>query len=109
MPSPAAYVTSQPSPDPAQRLEPVAEQLAQLVLAGQPERLVEADRVQRPLGRAVESEDGLVGEVLRLDREVADPEDLVGEQLGVDDEPVARRGLPQDAGVVGQARGRVRG
>ena len=91
----------------AHRLEPVAEQLAQLVLAGQPERLVEGHRVQRPLGGAVEPEQRLVAVGLHLDGEVADPEDLAGEQLGVDDEAVAGRGLPEHAGVAKEGAGEL--
>ena len=74
--------------------ERAAQQLAQLVLVRQPQRVFEGDGVERPLGRAVEGEDAAGRIVARLDRHLADGED-VGLELGlVELEPVARPRVP---------------
>ena len=87
-----------------ERTERPAQQLPQLVLARQPHRVADRDRVERPLGRAVEAEDRVGRELLRLDRHLADRED-VGLDLGLDGaghvelEPVAGLRVPREPGL----------
>ena len=65
--------------EPLQPLEPVAERVAQLVLARQPDHLVLAYAVQRPLDGAVEAHLRAGGQVGHLDGHAADHEHLLVE------------------------------
>src|SRR5215210_6385292 len=61
-------------------LEPphaLADQLAQLVLARQPQHPVLLDAVERPLSGPVEPHEGAAGRVMDLDHHVADHEDVL--------------------------------
>jgi hypothetical protein len=79
-------------------LEVLAEQVAQLGLARQPHHRVLLDAVERPLGGAVEA-DHLAGRVLvDVDRHVAEDEDVLVHVAVGDDEAVARRRRPVNAG-----------
>jgi len=53
-----------------------AQQIAQLILAGQPHGIGEGDGVECPLGRAVEGEVYTARRLARLDRHPADREDV---------------------------------
>ena len=82
-----------------EQAEGSAQQFAQLVFARQPERIVERDRVERPLGRAVEAEHRSGRIAVRLDRHVADREDVALEVGEGDLEAVAGRRGPDQSGV----------
>src|SRR5450756_63437 len=82
-----------------QRDEGPAEELAELVLAREPERLLLGNGVQRPLGGPVEAEDGAGRVLANLDGHLAQREDLAAEGGLRKDEAVARSGRPPQAGI----------
>src|SRR6478735_6075575 len=82
---------------PRQAAERAAEQLAELVLARQPHRVVLGDRVERPLGGAVEPEHGARRVRVRLDGHLADGEDLARQRRLAEREPVPGRRRPAQA------------
>src|SRR4051794_41153023 len=81
-----------------QGAEGAAEELAQLVLPRQPQRVLDRHRVEGPLGGPVEAEDGARRVAVRLHGHLAHREDVPRDLRPVDAEPVARGGLPAQSG-----------
>ena len=79
---------------PLQPGEAVAEQVAELVLPGQPDHVGGRDAVERPLGGAVEPDHLPADRLHHLDRHLRHHEHRVVEIAVRDPEPVARAGLP---------------
>ncbi len=93
---------------PLQPAERAAKELAQLVLARQPQRVLEGDRIQRPLRRAVEGEDRPRRIGARLDGHLADGEDVGLELRLVELETVAGCRVPDEPGIA-QRQGQIGG
>src|SRR5690606_4257907 len=92
---------------PLESAEGSLQQLPQLLLAGQPEGVLEGHRVEGPLGGAVEAEHGSARVVVRLDRHVAHREDVALELATLELEGVAGGGSPHESRVaqrLGQSR-----